>query len=75
MTRFQKDFTALIQETQRAATISHSTFHIQTFKTFSGIGKFHRWLDWMKGCVAVTNDEVDEIGRLVANGTPVEIKP
>jgi murein L,D-transpeptidase YafK len=39
------------------------------------IGKFHRWLDWTKGCIAVTNDEIDEIGRLVANGTPVEIKP
>ncbi len=42
---------------------------------FGWIGKFHRWLDWTKGCVAVTNDEIDEIGRLVANGTPVEIKP
>lgn len=39
------------------------------------IGKFHRRLDWTKGCIAVTNDEIDEIGRLVANGTPVEIKP
>lgn len=39
------------------------------------IGKFHRKFDWTKGCIAVTNDEIDEIGRLVANGTPVEIKP
>jgi len=39
------------------------------------IGKFHRRLDWTKGCVAVTNDEIEEIGKLVANGTPVEIKP
>lgn len=39
------------------------------------IGKFHKKLDWTKGCIAVTNDEIDEIGRLVANGTPVEIKP
>lgn len=39
------------------------------------IGKFHRRLDWTKGCIAVTNDEIDEIGRFVANGTPVEIKP
>lgn len=39
------------------------------------IGRFHRWLDWTKGCIAVTNDEIDDIGRLVANGTPVEIKP
>ena len=39
------------------------------------IGKFHRRLDWTKGCVAVTNDEIDEIEKLVANGTPVEIRP
>lgn len=39
------------------------------------IGKFHSKIDWTKGCIAVTNDEIDEIGRLVANGTPVEIKP
>lgn len=39
------------------------------------IGKFHRKLDWTKGCIAVTNDEIDEIGRLVANGTSVEIRP
>ena len=39
------------------------------------IGKFHRWLDWTKGCIAVTDNEIDEIGKLVANGTPVEIRP
>ncbi len=42
---------------------------------FGWIGRFHRWFDWTKGCIAVTNDEIDEIGRLVANGTSVEIKP
>ena len=42
---------------------------------FGWIGKYHRWLDWTKGCIAVTNDEIEEIGKLVANGTPVEIKP
>ena len=42
---------------------------------FGWIGRFHRWLDWTKGCIAVTNNEIDEIGRLVANGTPVEIRP
>jgi murein L,D-transpeptidase YafK len=42
---------------------------------FGWIGRFHRWMDWTKGCIAVTNDEIDEIGKLVANGTPVEIRP
>ncbi len=39
------------------------------------IGKFHRWIDWTAGCIAVTNDEIDELYRAVKIGTPIEIKP
>ncbi|MBK1699495.1 L,D-transpeptidase family protein [Thiococcus pfennigii] len=31
--------------------------------------------DWTDGCIAVTNDEMDEIWRLVPNGTPIRILP
>lgn len=31
--------------------------------------------DWTDGCIAVTNDEIEEIWALVKNGTPIEIKP
>jgi murein L,D-transpeptidase YafK len=31
--------------------------------------------DWTRGCVAVTKAEIEEIWRLVAIGTPVEIRP
>jgi murein L,D-transpeptidase YafK len=31
--------------------------------------------DWTQGCVAVDNDEMDEIWKLVADGTPVTIEP
>jgi murein L,D-transpeptidase YafK len=31
--------------------------------------------DWTEGCIAVTNAEMDEIWRAVADGTPIEIKP
>jgi murein L,D-transpeptidase YafK len=31
--------------------------------------------DWTEGCIAVTNTEMDEIWRAVADGTPIEIKP
>ncbi|HNB27700.1 MAG TPA: L,D-transpeptidase family protein [Alphaproteobacteria bacterium] len=31
--------------------------------------------DWTRGCVAVTDTEIEEIWRLVADGTPVEIRP
>ena len=29
--------------------------------------------DWTDGCIAVTNDEMDEIMALVAIDTPIEI--
>lgn len=39
------------------------------------IGKTHLLRDWTQGCIAVTNEEIEEIWRLVPNGTPVEIRP
>jgi murein L,D-transpeptidase YafK len=39
------------------------------------IGKAHTARDWTLGCIAVTNEEIEEIWRLVPNGTVVEIKP
>ncbi len=40
-----------------------------------GLGATHRLVDWTLGCVAVTDEEIDEIWKLVAVGTPVEIRP
>ena len=39
------------------------------------IGKFHRWADWTDGCIAVTDDEVEELYQHVPNGAPILIKP
>ena len=39
------------------------------------IGDAHRELDWTNGCIAVTDDEMDEIWELVDDGTPIEIRP
>ncbi len=39
------------------------------------LGKLHRTVDWTQGCIAVTNKEIEEIWRLVPDGTPIEIKP
>jgi murein L,D-transpeptidase YafK len=39
------------------------------------IGGGHRMYDWTLGCVAVTNEEIEEIWKLVPVGTPVEIRP
>ncbi len=39
------------------------------------VGELHTLLDWTNGCIAVTNAEMDEIWRLVADGTVIEIRP
>lgn len=39
------------------------------------VGAAHRARDWTDGCVAVTDQEIEEIWKLVNNGTPVEIRP
>lgn len=39
------------------------------------IGAAHRLKDWTLGCIAVTDEEIDEIWNLVPNGTPIQINP
>ena len=39
------------------------------------IGAAHRFYDWTLGCIAVTDEEIDEVFKLVAVGTPVDIRP
>lgn len=42
---------------------------------FATIGALHRQQDWTEGCIAVTNDEIEEIWRAVPNGARILIKP
>jgi len=42
---------------------------------YAFVGAAHRARDWTDGCVAVTDQEIEEIWKLVDNGTPVEIRP
>ena len=39
------------------------------------VGTLHAGIDWTKGCIAVTDEEMEEIYKLVPNGTIVEIRP
>lgn len=39
------------------------------------LDKYHRYLNWTNGCIAVTDREMEEIWNLVPEGTPIEIKP
>ncbi|ACH40982.2 peptidoglycan L,D-transpeptidase lipoprotein, YkuD family, TPR domain-containing [Citrifermentans bemidjiense Bem] len=42
---------------------------------FSWFGEHHTLIDWTKGCIAVTDEEIQEIAELVPIGTVVEIMP
>jgi tetratricopeptide (TPR) repeat protein len=42
---------------------------------FSWVGDAHTEVDWTKGCIAVTDEEIEEISKVAPNGTIVEIRP
>jgi tetratricopeptide (TPR) repeat protein len=42
---------------------------------FAWVGDLHTEVDWTKGCIAVTDEEIEEIDKLAPNGTIVEIRP
>lgn len=39
------------------------------------MGIFHRVIDWTQGCIAVTNQEIEEIFKATSIGVDVEILP
>jgi murein L,D-transpeptidase YafK len=44
-------------------------------RKFATVGALHRQQDWTEGCIAVTNDEIEEIWRAVPNGARILIQP
>jgi len=42
---------------------------------YEWMGRFHTALNWTDGCIAVTNEEIEEIWQLVPDGTEIQIKP
>jgi murein L,D-transpeptidase YafK len=41
----------------------------------AAFGAAHRDYDWTNGCIAVTNKEIEELWRVIHDGTPIQIKP
>jgi murein L,D-transpeptidase YafK len=39
------------------------------------MGALHRWKDWTAGCVALTDEEIEELWRVTPDGTTIEIRP
>jgi murein L,D-transpeptidase YafK len=44
-------------------------------KEYAWVGKSHVLHDWTDGCVAVSDEEMDEIWKMVRVGTTIEIRP
>jgi tetratricopeptide (TPR) repeat protein len=44
-------------------------------KGFSWVGDGQSEVDWTQGCIALTDEEIEEIAKLTPNGTIVEIRP
>ena len=42
---------------------------------YADLGAKHRDYDWTNGCIAVTDQEIEEIWRAVPNGAAIQIKP
>jgi len=67
------------KEKARKAGVSPGGFIMLHGQTAGEIGWFSSWairfFDWTDGCIAVTNEEIDEICSLVKVGTPIEIRP
>jgi murein L,D-transpeptidase YafK len=50
--------------------------HIMIHGMMNGLGywgKFHRFIDWTGGCIAVTNSEMDDLFQHVDVGCEIEI--
>jgi murein L,D-transpeptidase YafK len=48
---------------------------IHGLRNYTGfLGSLHRLIDWTNGCIAVTDDEMDELWRAVPDGTPIRIQ-
>jgi murein L,D-transpeptidase YafK len=63
------------QSRQRGVSIGGDVFVHGLPNGYGYLGAAHRLKNWTDGCVAVTNQEMDEIWRAVADGTPIEIRP
>jgi murein L,D-transpeptidase YafK len=65
-----------IEQARKSGKSAGGDIKIHGFRNGYGfVGKFHRWMDWTNGCIALTDKEVDELYNAVKIGTRIEIKP
>ena len=65
-----------IAEADRRRTVAGGAIMVHGTKPeLEKYGRFHAFFDWTDGCIAVTNSEIDQIYRVVRDGTPIRIQP
>ena len=68
-----------VEDSQRAAERGvNAGFDIMIHGIRNGdgwIGAFHRFHDWTAGCIAMTDEEIEELWRVTPDGTQIEIRP
>ena len=65
-----------IQRAEKEGVSAGSDIMIHGMRNGLGIlGRMHLWFDWTAGCIAVTNQEIEELWRVVPDGVEIEIKP
>jgi len=79
---FYKAFHILYPNSKDVAAAERSGVSAGGDIMLHGLPKGYAWVktahvlhDWTDGCIAVTNEEMDELWKLVRVGTPIEIKP
>ena len=64
-----------IEEAKKLGKPAGGDIKIHGLRNGTGIiHKFQRWFDWTMGCIALTNDDMEEIYNHTAVGTPIEIR-
>ena len=65
-----------IQRAEKEGVSAGSNIMIHGMRNGLGIlGRIHLWFDWTADCIAVTNQEIEELWRVVTDGIEIEIKP
>lgn len=65
-----------IERSEKLKKPTGGDIKIHGIRNYMGaIGKFQRFVDWTYGCIAITNNEMEEIYNATTIGTKIEIKP
>lgn len=63
------------ERANRRGISAGSDIEIHGLPNGHAVADFHPGTDWTAGCIAVTDQEIEELWRVAPLGTPIEIRP